>query len=492
MGDLRFIWREDACAPEESAWSRVQKFAYLNGFDRSDLGRIVSAVRGGNRSSASTHLNLIRRTSASETLLSVIVEQDGEHVDVAWLWPEGLKLLPAQAVAPHLRFCSSCAGVGFHTALFQLQSSVRCPIHDSPIQEACPYCGELIPYSVQGAALENPYGCRCGRVLWSDRDSSEWQGLSLASTAVLEEWRSWQTSLRDSNKPGLLGSMSQDIELLEIPGQDRDLYKELAVATSAPSIVQYMLDAQSLRPAAVKIISTGRCISSTDGSETAEVAAADVIREFRSAYDRLQAALDRYLRKTHRRCLELSEELPGWASTAQLRPFCDEIAAVQRWKDYWQKHYRYGWEDSSQLDLLARSVTRALSSDRIPAVTKGGISHGLQGLARSYLESTLASAHRLSRAERQETYYGASRAWPGLDQSSWPCWSLYVPASARTCAFLVWHPRSVRTWRSNFESGLAHERRVRVDFRATLGELENRMKLTAGRRGNSRGQPRAK
>lgn len=492
MGNLRFIWRAGACAPEESAWSRVQKFAYLNDFDRSDFGKIVSIVRGGNRSSASTHLNLIRRTSASEALLWVIAEQDDEHADVDWLWPESLKLLPGQAVAPHLRFCSSCADVGFHAALFQLQSSVRCPIHGSPIREACPRCGELIPYSVQGTALENPYGCRCGRVLWKERDSTEWEGISRTDTAVLKEWRSWQAQLRACSKPRLLGSMSHDIELLEIAGQDGDLYKELALSTSASPVVRRLLGVRTRRPATVTIIKVEKRILRPDVRKEAEEAATDVVREFRAAYDRFENTLDGYLSKTHRRCLELFEELPGWASTGQLRPFCDEVAAVHRWKDYWQKRLRYGWADSTQLDFLAREVARVLSSDEIRKSTEEGISLGLQKLARSYLESTLASAHRLSSAERLETYYGTSRAWPGIDQSAWPCWSLFATAPGEDAGFLVWHPKFAGAWHRNFESGPVHENRVRVAFKATLSELENRMRLSTERRGASSEQPRAK
>lgn len=484
MGELRFIWRAGACAPEESAWSRVQKFAYLNGFDRSDLGRIVANVRGGNRTAASMHLSVIRRTPATETLLSVVTGQDDEPLDVCWLWPEALKLLPGQSVTSHLRFCSTCADVGFHTALFQLQSSICCPIHNLRIQDACPQCGDLIPYSVQGATLENPYGCRCGRLIWSGRDSSAWQGISRADTSVLEEWRSWRTRLHASSQPRLLGAMSHDRELLERPGQDGDLYKDLAVATSAPLSVRRLVGVPTRRPATVTIIKIDQRVQPTKVSDT------KVLTEFRTAYRQFEKTLDRYLSKSHCRCIELFKNLPGWASTSQLRPFCDEIAAVHRWKDYWQKHLRYGWEDSTLVDFLAREVVRTLARDETRAVIGEGILP-LRKLAQTYFESTLAIAYRLSRTERLDTYFGTSRAWPGLDQSSWPCWSILTSASGEDASFLIWHPAFTSAWRQIFDSGSAHQRRAQEAFAATQRELENRLKSLT-ERGISSATPRAK
>jgi len=64
----------------------------------------------------------------------------------------------------------------------------------------------------------------------------------------------------------------------------------------------------------VTIIKVEKRILRPDVRKEAEEAATDVVREFRAAYDRFENTLDGYLSKTHRRCLELFEELPGWAA----------------------------------------------------------------------------------------------------------------------------------------------------------------------------------
>ena len=477
MGAPRFIWRSGACAPEESAWSHIQKFAYLNGFNGSDLAKIVAKVRGTSSPVTTANLSLFQPTPAAKTLLTVVLQQEEAPQDSFWLWPSTLKLVDGQAVASVLRFCPTCAAAGFHTALFQLESSLRCPIHGQALVDACQHCGRTIAYGIQGNALSNPYGCECGITLWAERDSMEWHGLSRASTAMLKEWRAWQETLQHASKPRLLGGMSHDMELMAITHHDNELYTDLALATAAPTVVQKILRCRRKKPLTVTLIHLGEkkhpsdSVSVKDGSSTATI----TVEIFRQRYEKFKAQLERQIEADHHSCITRARILPQWASVSLLRPWCEAITAVERWKDYWQKHLKIGWEDGCQLDYVARTVADSIC--RLPghSVVKGITRSAIARLADVYLESTLVFAYSVSRNERLGPFNGATRAWPGVDQASWPCWSILESSSNHPPQLLVWHPELHTPWQQLFRAVRGHAKDVQEGLRMASDEIRGRL-----------------
>ena len=103
---------------------------------------------------------------------------------------DAVSLLGTMRPSDHLRFCSICIRLGFHSALFQMPWIDRCPIHDEKIQDECPGCLSRISYRVDSEALSLAYGCPlCGSSLWPERDMvPQERGLTHESIAMLADW----------------------------------------------------------------------------------------------------------------------------------------------------------------------------------------------------------------------------------------------------------------------------------------------------------------
>lgn len=113
-------------------------------------------------------------------------------VDVAAVFhstPEHYRDFYIVQYSAHLRFCPTCVRRGFHTYIFQDTRVSRCPIHQIPIEDECPQCGKSIAYALNASVLRNPYGCRCGYLLWPERDELIWRGaLSEADERILADY----------------------------------------------------------------------------------------------------------------------------------------------------------------------------------------------------------------------------------------------------------------------------------------------------------------
>ena len=73
--------------------------------------------------------------------------------------------------ARRFRVCPSCAAENFHLTLHQLLDCVRCPLHDEPLVECCPGCGDALrchrfPPPECGSSL------RCTRCGWNAGSTS--------------------------------------------------------------------------------------------------------------------------------------------------------------------------------------------------------------------------------------------------------------------------------------------------------------------------------
>lgn len=83
----------------------------------------------------------------------------------------------ALAQDEHFRFCPECLRHGYHTAVFQMPSLIRCPVHRNRLVEVCPKCRSATPPF--GLSMEllrvDPFRCAHCDAPWSGTgDSSRW------------------------------------------------------------------------------------------------------------------------------------------------------------------------------------------------------------------------------------------------------------------------------------------------------------------------------
>ncbi len=58
-----------------------------------------------------------------------------------------------------LRYCPPCMSRGYHGVAHQLQSLQNCPIHKTPLEFACRFCGYEAAYRLSALLLNSPYRC---------------------------------------------------------------------------------------------------------------------------------------------------------------------------------------------------------------------------------------------------------------------------------------------------------------------------------------------
>jgi hypothetical protein len=60
--------------------------------------------------------------------------------------------------SPSLRYCSKCLDAGYHSIIYQHVGMARCPLHDIPLQDACPSChAEIVP--TFATCINHPFEC---------------------------------------------------------------------------------------------------------------------------------------------------------------------------------------------------------------------------------------------------------------------------------------------------------------------------------------------
>lgn len=63
-----------------------------------------------------------------------------------------------QLLYPSLRYCKQCLAMGYHSIVGQHIALARCPLHNTPLTDACPDCGNPIEPTF-GSVLVNPFEC---------------------------------------------------------------------------------------------------------------------------------------------------------------------------------------------------------------------------------------------------------------------------------------------------------------------------------------------
>lgn len=201
-------WRRHAVSQFESLWSIGHKFAHLNRVGAVELRRLLGRPEWTKKPGHGAfywneeRADLHRLGYLDPDRLMECLHLDKSQVEQAIVTGYALPAFetgnqPLLATWHSLRYCPRCLEKGFHSPLHQLVWIARCPIHDVPLVDRCPGCGEFIPYLLVPKVLANPYGCKCGHVLWPGRDAVHWPiPLNESEERLLAEYARWRTEIR--------------------------------------------------------------------------------------------------------------------------------------------------------------------------------------------------------------------------------------------------------------------------------------------------------
>lgn len=152
-------WRDDWYTNYDSTYSLFAKFAFLNAFAARDLVHIFISTDSGMRTKVLRNPQVDLRDPSYFDIpaMSIALRADIDTVSQSFLYamlPNGQR----KSVA-HLRWCTRCAAIGFHSPLFQLEIISNCPIHARPLRATCPHCNSRIPYQLRKDVVDVPFAC---------------------------------------------------------------------------------------------------------------------------------------------------------------------------------------------------------------------------------------------------------------------------------------------------------------------------------------------
>ena len=132
------VWTARWCFPHESAFNRLQKYAWANLASASDIARDLFGT-GVSSPNSARYRDLLWADwiEATETLNKLQTPPGGFLLD-GFLQAYGSTWPKLRGSADALRYCYSCLSEGFHSALFQIEGLLKCPRHSETLRDRCP------------------------------------------------------------------------------------------------------------------------------------------------------------------------------------------------------------------------------------------------------------------------------------------------------------------------------------------------------------------
>ena len=181
-------WRVGQTHPFESAWSLFNKFCRWNCARYAEVWALFS-------------VNTQPCPSKSRFVLSNPTWIDRQKFEAL------LRLTPENAIGAFIgkylgdnsaaallssstfvRFCPQCVARGFHSPLHDLLFVQTCPIHREPLLSRCPKCSERIEHALPRITNHDPYGCKCGHLLWSTEHSLPFDDNEIKCLRSTADW----------------------------------------------------------------------------------------------------------------------------------------------------------------------------------------------------------------------------------------------------------------------------------------------------------------
>lgn len=176
--ELTTNWRAGTSSQFESNWSKLHKFAYLNHVDSIQIKTSLCGDEWGLKPHCwgkKTGQLLYPGHFSPRRLISAFRASE-DSLKNGWIQSHLSTDHSMSGIhALTLRYCPDCIQQGYHSPLYQMSWITRCPVHDVPLSESCPSCGQFIGLTLTNHDFVTPYGCKCNYLLWPGRDSPVWE-----------------------------------------------------------------------------------------------------------------------------------------------------------------------------------------------------------------------------------------------------------------------------------------------------------------------------
>jgi hypothetical protein len=154
-----WCWREKWSTGLDSAYGLLMKFAKLNALSAREVAHVVIGRKSGKRTAilAKPAVDLRDFAVFDLDVMAELFHTTPSQLQSAFLFAS----LPESKhkSSENLRWCAKCAALGFHTPIFQMLVLRYCPIHAIPLQSACDFCRQPIPYRLQTDVTKRPFCC---------------------------------------------------------------------------------------------------------------------------------------------------------------------------------------------------------------------------------------------------------------------------------------------------------------------------------------------
>jgi hypothetical protein len=333
---VRLSWRLQQPLPSESLWSVMHKLCWLNAIRAPALIRYFSVpgvrkavfseeIEGG---PTKAQVDLRFRGALDLARVSACLGITEDWSAQATLDRIGKRARVRRDSVTFLRFCPKCIEFGYHSAVSQLVSETRCPVHEEPLVDFCPKCGNRIPYSLPEAKVL-PYSCRCGFSFWWGLRDEEWAA-PLGKRAADELVGYVEDRLAPESKSNSAGSHLLWLTAPELP--------------SAKSLVRHCRRTARMLPSAVirhewgsEFKSQPRSANRQRGSIYSFAAAgrSSLGAEVYSLFRRIERCIYRKFPCSRRkRWLQMTNSVEEFKDVGRAR-WSREFLAYLLWKTYW-------------------------------------------------------------------------------------------------------------------------------------------------------------
>ena len=170
------VWSERWCLPHESAFNRLQKYAWANLARANDIARDLFGTRASSPNSARYRDLLWADWIELPATLNKLQTRPHEFLFDGFLRTYGSTWPKLLASAGGFRYCCTCLSEGFHSTLFQIEGLLKCPRHSEPLHARCRQCDTpTVRVALLKESFETPFHCgKCGRPLAGTFDPRVW------------------------------------------------------------------------------------------------------------------------------------------------------------------------------------------------------------------------------------------------------------------------------------------------------------------------------
>ncbi len=443
-----YTWDTNLCAPYESTWSLLQKFAMLNACNTRDIQREFGGI--SKRAHPQNWSNRDRNLHGWGALDSSIIQQRLGLTDfqiqaastLSYIRTDEAKVLASQS----LRICPQCVREGFHTPFHQLLFIPECPIHKTLLTTHCFECGTLTaPYSLHQASFQTAYGCgECG--------TDWWQG-TRGSASVSTSERDTRLRLFNDISDWLTKRKNDKTIETEITKLARFMDADQEFHVSVRQLPHRWADVLGVRPphhfagnqrdTDLHVVLESREIEEEMPGDSNS---SSPHQSFSSTYRAIRRHLTKRTYKHHRGCFEKMGKgiwFPVIHRELDVRQFCQIGYALLLWRMLWEKVDVPQKFFSRQLRLIRTEVE--LVPDWIPSSLPQEVAQRLFGM------ECLRTYRRCCELAAQMQH---------KDRITFPVWRL---SSRRPGEWIIHWPKSTSThkihwwWPKRWESTLGFE-----------------------------------